>query len=80
MGLRHERKPRVVDVLIGATCDRCGKDWGVAEHGNLDGGVKVTVHGWYGGTIDPGITPSPSLFLCDECATEFLATWFPREL
>lgn len=44
--------------------------------GNLNGGMSIHLSGWYGGTIDP-ISSVPTKLLCDSCAREFLASWWP---
>jgi hypothetical protein len=76
MGIKTEQHLRPIDVIVSATCDHCGRVWYTNMIGNLDGGMEVTVSGWYGGTIDP-IMETVSMVLCDECARNFMAHYFP---
>jgi hypothetical protein len=39
-------------------------------HGNLAGGLRLVLGGWYGGTIDPFL--DVDMYLCDTCARRFL--------
>lgn len=51
------------------------------EHRNLDGGMRLELHGWYGGTIDP-FRPV-GVWLCHPCASVFLRdnnAWLAKPL
>jgi hypothetical protein len=52
------------------TCDKCKTVIPRAAHDNLDGGMRLSFDGWYGGTIDP--FAAMSVLLCAACATALL--------
>ena len=64
------------------TCVKCHQVLPLAvQHRNLDGGMLLQLHGWYGGTIDP-FRPI-DVWLCDACAREFLEVnrpWLAKPL
>ena len=59
-------------------CDKCQTVIPRANHGNLDGGMRLYFEGWYGGTIDPW--RSVAVMLCASCAKAYLReeTWLAR--
>lgn len=84
MGYNYETKVVETQAFMGGTCDRCQAPMPKLHEDdyfstNMDGGMTIQAHGWYGGLIDPiGIHGGMTKLLCNACGTEFMDTYFPE--
>ena len=77
MGIKFaiRKIPARVDLApTGGECDRCGKELVLVfpdtPTRQMMGGSYVTMHGYYGGFIDPLSAEDPEWLLCAECSGE----------
>lgn len=86
MGYRYETRTGEHTAMTGADCDKCGAFIPVLRGNpdplaaNLDGGVAIELHGWYGSTLYDPVFGRSYKILCNDCGRKLMEDYFPEEL
>lgn len=74
MGVKQEIQLVNRKVTVGGTCDACGRPLELVfetrqeDTRQFTNASLVTMHGWYGGFIDPVQQEDPEWLLCEACS------------